>query len=93
MAKFYKPDSLTVNAAGVISLAFSNIADFGSELKYSLSFVTTLDKYLLKIGNKTFFVNSDIDYRYAYGSLVLNSDATAFTLPVSNIKEWKEINA
>ena len=92
MAKFYKADSLTVDDAGVISLPFSNIADFGSELKYSLSFVTTLDKYLLKIGNKTFFINSDIDYRYAYGSLVLNSDATAFTLPVSNIKEWKEIH-
>jgi hypothetical protein len=42
--------------------------------------------------NKTFIVNSDVDYHSEYGSLVLNSDATDFTLPVSNIKEWKEIH-
>ena len=93
MARFYKADSLTVDAAGVISLPFSNIADFGSELKYSLSFVSVLEKIILKIGNKTFFINSDAEYSDTYGSLVLNSDATAFTLPVSNIKEWKEIYA
>jgi len=93
MARFYKADLLTVTAAGVVSLPFSNIADFGSELKYSLSFVSSLDKFILQIGNKTFFVNSDIDYNHTNGSLVLNSDATAFTLPVSNIKEWKEIYA